>query len=458
MFELSPSYRAVIPKLLHEREGNLNLLIHPEKPVWIVVNKLGLEVVTLGEKGLTLSEISKILSNQYSVKREEIDQDVSNFFQKLNSAGILDAPNPVKYEPSLKSLFLHLTNRCNLTCKHCYVDSSGENGEMDTQSIYSLIDQLVDQGGKSITLSGGEPLLRKDIKEVLSYACQKLSIRFLTNGTLIDKALAQFIIDLGIHIQISLDGSNAIIHEHIRGKGTFARVMEQIRLLKEMGVEDRLNLCTTIMKYNIKNASQIIDLADELSIKYVRFLPLRRVGRARQLWNEINADLGVEDYESLYEYIFYQAMKEHPSLEISSGLSGFVLSAPRGEPSGIWCPLGKNVVITAQGDCYPCVLFMTEEYHLGNVKEKTLTQIWESQIMKEFILSLGERRFKIEKCMECSWRSFCQGGCMGMANEWKGTIWDTDEFCSFRKKLYRKTIFELASRKSSIIAKSEDCF
>jgi uncharacterized protein len=330
---------------------------------------------------------------------------------------------------------------------------------MDTSTIFSLIDQLASQGGKAITLSGGEPLLRRDIKEILTYAHERmLETWLLTNGVLIDETFARFVVGLGTHIQISLDGSNALIHDRVRGKTTFSRALEAIRLLKEIGIGNNLNTCTTIMKFNVKDIPRIIELAEELSINYVRFLPLRRIGRARQLWDDINADVGIKDYESLYEYIFYRAMKEHPALEISSGLSGFVLSAPKDEPSEVWCPVGKNIAITAQGDCYPCVLFMTEDFYLGNIKGKTLIEIWESPILKKLISSLEERRSTIEKCQKCTWRSFCQGGCMGMAKEYKGTIFDTDLFCSFRKKLYRKSIFELATRRSSLQTKSEECF
>ena len=458
MAEILSSYRPSIPKLIYEREGNLNLLIHPAKPVWMVVNDLGQKVVKLGEESHTLAEISKIISSMYGVDRKKADQDIIAFFQKLDSAGFLEQPDESHYKPSLKSLFLHLTNRCNLSCKHCYVYEAGDNGEMDTKTIFSLIDQLAYQGGSAITISGGEPLLRKDIREIFSHAGEKLSVRLLTNGLLMDKSIVQEMARLGMHVQVSLDGSNALIHDQIRGKGTFSRLMEDIRLLKENGLKDRLNLCTTIMKHNLNNVQQIIELANELSIKYVRFLPLRRVGKARQLWNEINADVGMKEYEDLYEYIFFQAMKKYPSIEISSGLSGFVPSVPKDEPSGIWCPIGKNLVITAQGDCYPCVLFMTDEYYLGNVREKTLTQICESPVLQKLILEVEARRLSIEKCRDCSWRNFCQGGCMGIAKEWKGTIWDTDEFCTFRKKLYRKSIFELATRKSSLQPKSEECF
>jgi radical SAM protein with 4Fe4S-binding SPASM domain len=458
MIEISPTYRPSIPKLIHEKEGNLNLLIHPSKPVWMVVNDLGERVVKLGEEGLILSEIGKIISNTYGVERKKVDQDIIDFFQKLDSTGFLEQPPQYHYRPTLKSLFLHLTNRCNLSCKHCYVYQAQDNGEMDTKAVFSLIDQLATQGGSAITISGGEPLLREDIKEILSYAGEKMSVRLLTNGILIDKSIVQIMSRLGIHVQVSLDGSNAYIHDQIRGKGTFSQVMKDIRLLQEGGLKNRINFCTTIMKHNLKNISQIIELANELSIRYVRFLPLRRVGRARDLWDEINADVGIKEYENLYEYIFSQAIKNYPSIEISSGLSGFVLSVPKDEPSGIWCPIGKNLVITAQGDCYPCVLFMSDEYYLGNVREKTLMQIWESTVMQSLIANVEKRKSSIEKCSTCSWRNFCQGGCMGLAKEWKGTIWDTDEFCAFRKKLYRKSIFELAAKKCSLPLKSEECF
>lgn len=446
-----------LPKYFHDCEKDSHLLIHYEKPLWIIVNNLGIEIIKLIETGLTIGEVINIISKRFGINQEQVFTDISSFLKDLIAVGFLETANSILTKQSLKSITIDLTYRCNLRCKHCYLGDKNNEEEMSTYTVFSLIDQFQKMGGKVLVISGGEPLLRSDFRDVLFYACNKgLSVKVGTNGLLLNNELSRLFLSLGVGVQISLEGSTANVHDAVRGKGTFAKTIECLDLLKKVGMDD-ITLATTVMKYNLDDIPNIMKLADEYSIKNYRLLPLRRLGRANQNWIEINADITYHDYERLFQYIFYDACQRFPSLKVSSGLEGVVLSPKKIAEDGFWCPIGRNLVVTPAGECYPCVKLQSKKYYLGSIYEKSLSEILNSKVLIDLVHTIRKRRFLIKKCQECIWRNFCQSGCMAMVEEAKGTIWDTDEYCEFRKRLYRSSVFTLGLKKLDEKANPFEC-
>ncbi len=135
-------------------------------------------------------------------------------------------------------------------------------GELDTDSAFSLLDQIASVGSPIIILTGGEPLLRSDIFEVAAYGTEKgLRMVMAPNGTLITKATAKQMADAGIQrISISIDGATKENHDRFRGvAGAFEGVLNGIDFLKEAGIEFQIN--TTITKANLEEIEHIQDLA-----------------------------------------------------------------------------------------------------------------------------------------------------------------------------------------------------
>ena len=129
----------------------------------MVASRLGWESVQLCDGTTSLGAIISILAERYGMPHHQIESDVTHFLQDLEQAQIIeseqedDAPSPVK----IRSIFLHLTNRCNLRCVHCYAhEDVAPVEELKSQKIYLLIDELAKADGRAITLSGGEPLRR----------------------------------------------------------------------------------------------------------------------------------------------------------------------------------------------------------------------------------------------------------------------------------------------------------
>jgi radical SAM protein with 4Fe4S-binding SPASM domain len=312
--------------------------------------------------------------------------------------------------------------------------------DLPASAIYRMIDEAAGAGAKMVVLLGGEPMMHPAIKQIVDYGASRLKLRILTNGTLIDRNWAKTFREKNVQVQISLDGSTPEIHNSIRGKGVFEKAIKSANYIINEESGDRLNFCTTIMKQNVNDLFNIISFAENLKIPRLQFLPLLKMGRAVDRWNDIHG-MDIEDYENFFQKIWDFQCNPSCKVEFTYGLSGFFLDFAD-DPAGksLWCPLGNNLVIDSNGDAYPCSLLMYNDFLLGNIYENTLTEILESDQMKNIIRILVQRRYEIEKCAECTWRSFCQAGCMGHAYDHAKNVWRTDDFCQYRKRAFKKAM------------------
>jgi len=420
-----------------------HVLFHPNRSGWLVVNDTGLQIARILQNTTQTKDAIKYLIDKYCLSPEKARKDVSYVSDQLRKLDFLNKNNPaiLTRSPSLNSLYIHLTSRCNLSCPHCYVSNPNNKTDKDLSisSLFRMIDQLADRGGKSIFFGGGEPLLHPEIKKILTHASTKLEIHLLTNGTLIDREWAAFLGDLDAFVQISIDGSKPEIHDSIRGEGNFEKSLKAVQYLQEKGVGEKINFATTIMDINLTDLPRIIAFGAQLGVPLVRFLPLRQTGRAKEEWDHIGAAISVEDYERFYDYTSDLNACGITSAKSSCGLSGFLLKIPNAtSDDDLWCPIGRSMVVDINGDAFPCVLMMEDEYRLGNAFDDSLAKMMQSDAMAGVCRALSERRQKIEKCAVCTWRNLCQAGCMGQALDNKGTIWDTDDFCDYRKRAYKE--------------------
>ncbi len=433
------------------------ILLHANSPRWALVNETFRHIASLLDKGISADEVAASLSARFSIPLELAHRDVYYAVDTLTEKGFFSSLDVPLRVPSLSDLFIHVTDRCNLSCPHCYYPGASF-GDMAPGLVRRMIDEEVELGGKTITFSGGEPLLHPHIKTLLQYASRKLGIRLLTNGALLDRGWASFLAGIGdVHVQVSIDGSRKEIHDPIRGIGTFNKAIEAIDHLRKAGLGEKINFSTTVMKQNLHNLHEIICLAGKMGVPGVRFLPLRKEGRAKNPPDVRDINVGTEDYDKFFDEIQELWQSKSTSVQISCGLSGFMLNvSDKISGDDIWCPVGKKLVVATNGDTFPCVLMMREEFKLGNVSYKNLTEIMESKEMSRVCKELTERKTKIEKCFHCDWRNFCQAGCMGQALEEKGTIRDTDSFCEYRQKLYQKTFQKLLKQFASNSGKKGD--
>lgn len=163
------------------------------------------------------------------------------------------------------TVIFNVTNRCNLRCQHCYASYFKRNSknEMTTKQIKKLIKDLKDNGCLRISISGGEPLLRKDIGQIIDFTKSLgISVTLDTNGILIPQHLA----DLNNldFLAVSLDGKPEH-HDLLRGKGSGTKALKGIKRALEAGL--RVNVNMVINKYNLNDIDYLLDLAKKLGFK-----------------------------------------------------------------------------------------------------------------------------------------------------------------------------------------------
>lgn len=433
------------PGWMHEAHGELHLLLHPHRPRWAAVNRLGWEVAQLCDGRRTVGDIAAVIAEQYGQDLEAVYRDVQVYLTRLWKARLLgdvhETSAPRK-DPTLTNVQLYVTDECNLRCVHCAVaDGHHRMDRLSTQQVFRLIDELVATGARSVALTGGELLLRPDALRIVAYAARRLHTLVATNGTLITEGTARTLVDLDMPIQISLDGAMAASHDRIRGAGAFERTWRGVDRLLQCDIGDRLALCMTLMKWNLHEVPALVDLAEARGVAGLRVLPLQRLGRAVERWPELGPSAA--DYARVYNYLYQEVPRSERRVAVQATLLGFSLDGSQSEP---WCGLGRVLSVDADGDIYPCSMLMAPAFRLGNVKDMSLEQAIRSPRLRRLCEACAARKTVIERCQMCTWRNFCQAGCPASVLADKGSLWATDDLCGVRQRLYAQAIFDLAER------------
>lgn len=427
-------------------------MFHRRDPRWLVVNATTREIAGYLGNGKGREAAVAALTERYGLSEAEARRDVDRVAEELADRGFLAAPavDQPRRTPSVQSLFLHITDRCNYTCDHCYRDDPRPSPDMPLEAACRLIDEAAAVGARGVTISGGEPLLHPEARVLITHAAGKLRVRLLTNGSTVDAGWAELLADVGALVQVSVDGADAATHDAIRAPGSFTAAMKAVELLQHAGMAERVNLSTTIMRQNLGQLSGIIDLAEQRGVPLVRFLPLSRRGRAQSNWERIGAGVSVEDHESFYRLVAGEQRSGRCAVEVSCGLSGFLLEVtPDIAPDGIWCSVGRTLVVDVDGSASPCVLLMHDEFSLGNVLRDGVGACLEHPGLATVCAALTERRQRIPECAACHWRNLCQAGCMGQALDHRGTIWGRDDFCDYRRQEYKDAFDGILQREEA---------
>jgi sulfatase maturation enzyme AslB (radical SAM superfamily) len=207
-----------------------------------------------------------------------------DFYLKLGYSP--NATNTEKYVPLVLSW--NVTRKCNLKCSHCYINAAPKEytDELTTEEGKRLIDQICEVSHPLLILSGGEPLLRKDIYELIEYGTQKgLRTGLGSNGTLIDDSVAKKLKQSGIKtVSISIDSYVPENHDDFRGvKGSWRKAINAIEALRENEVLVQVN--TTLTQQNYDEIDDIMSLAEKLGVENFHLFFLVPTGRGKKMAN-----------------------------------------------------------------------------------------------------------------------------------------------------------------------------
>ena len=343
-----------------------------------------------------------------------------------------------------------VTRSCNLACIHCRASSvlGPYEGELNTSACLKLIDGIAAFSEPVVILTGGEPLLRKDIFDIAAYGTTKgLRMVMATNGTLITEDAVGKMVSSGIkRVSISIDGADADRHDAFRRvPGAFEGAMRGIEIMKNGGMEFQIN--TTITQANLDQLRDIHDLALGIGAAAHHIFLLVPTGRGKDLADQA---ISPNTYEETLEWFHEQSetcpiqlkatcaphyyrilhqkkQHQHQSHKQTTGAGHPLNAMTRGCLGG-----SAFCFISHVGQVQPCGYL---EIDCGRVTEQGFEDIWkQSRVFAELRdLSLYEG-----KCGQCEFIRVC-GGCRARAYELTGNYLAEEPFCIYEPKKTRKS-------------------
>ncbi len=200
-----------------------------------------------------------------------------------------------------------ITPRCNMNCKHCLFYQNTKKGitkELSTEEVYKIIDNVSkDKNVSAIWISGGEPLLRKDIVEVCKYISSKGIVPSLsTNGILLDEDLIDKLYSSGVnYIHLSLDGAKAHTHDSLRGvPGSYNKLMKVMDLLKDSPINTGASFMVT--EESVEELEEVVKIAEDKKLSVLSFYLVAELGRGAKNFNKDKRSL-IEELSSKIEKI-----------------------------------------------------------------------------------------------------------------------------------------------------------
>ena len=390
--------------------------------------------------------------------------------------------------PKPRLIFWEVTKGCNLRCIHCRATATELMSPTDlpTEKAKNIIDQIAAFANPILVLSGGEPLYRRDIFELASYATSKgIRVALATNGTLVDKNIAKKIVDAGVkRVSISLDGADAKTHDSFRGiPGAFENALQGLKNLRELGMGVQINM--TVARHNAHQLPDVLELARSIGADALHTFLLVPVGCGVEIADR--EMVPPEEYEQILNWFYDKSLEGDielkatcaphyfrvvrqrraqerreagyptngdahigPTDALMPGGTGIVINknvaghpgrVPKGHhtghpgsvPDGMnamtkGCLAGTGVCfISHEGEVFPCGYLPMKS---GDLRTQSFADIWNNSEVFEALRDTGNLK---GKCGCCEFRNVCMG-CRARAYAATGDMLDEEPFCVYEPK------------------------
>lgn len=307
----------------------------------------------------------------------------------------------------------HLTERCNLRCKHCYQAGTPTGGELTLADAKNIVAEVADTlktwaetygvgFSPSFNITGGEPFLRRDLFDIIGEVkARGFAVYLLTNGTIARPERAETLATLGVEgVQVSIEGTEDV-HDSIRGRGSFSQTIWGVKNLLDAGLTVTLN--TTLSGLNARCMSEMVSLALGVGVQRLGFSRFVPSGRGLALLKEM---LRPEQVKEIYGAIL---SVDIDGLEVVTGdplalqmkMKGTTFTgctAFGGCAAGI-----SGFTLLADGTITPCRRLPVS---LGNVKRDSIREIWATS---KVLGSLRDKSRYKGRCGSCDRWATCRG-------------------------------------------------
>ena len=367
---------------------------------------------------------------------------ISQYMQEIANP----TPLGIKRNPPGPVVIWNLIRRCNLTCQHCYSISADKDfpGELNTDEVFTVMDDLKAFHVPVLILSGGEPLLRPDIFDISRRAkTMGFYVGLSSNGTLITEDNIAAIADIGFdYVGVSLDGIEATHDKFRRKQGAFKESLHGIKLCRDAGI--KVGVRFTLTQDNAHDLPKLLQLAEDEGIDKFYLSHLNYAGRGNinckhdavmettrnamdllfdTCWNDIQQGrhrefvTGNNDADGVYLLLWVR--KNHPHLEAHIRAK---LAQWGGNSSGVNVANIDNV-----GVVHPDTFWW--HHPLGNVKDRPFSEIWQDTSDPLMAgLKASPRRIK-GRCGDCQYFDICGGNTRVRAQQLTGDPWQEDPAC-----------------------------
>lgn len=340
----------------------------------------------------------------------------------------------------------NMTRRCNLKCIHCYSNSRNlrYKNELTTDEGKKLISDLAAFRSPVILFSGGEPLMREDLPELVEFAVdQGMRAVISTNGTLLTKKTVNILKKTGIsYVGVSLDGMEKT-HDRFRGvEGAFNTTVKGIRTCLEEGIKVGVRL--TMNRKNFSDIPAVFNLIEKENIPRACFYHLVYSGRGSKL---IDEDLSHEESRRVIDiimdrtrdlfdrgkpkeiltvdnhadgpYVYMRMLKEDP-VKAKEVMSLLLVNEGNSSGNGIGC-------VSWDGEVHADQFWRGISF--GNVRKRPFSEIWVDTSNDLMARLKDKRRYMKGKCSTCRWLDVCGGNFRARAEAVTGDIWAPDPAC-----------------------------
>lgn len=326
----------------------------------------------------------------------------------------------------------HITERCNYTCRHCYLDDSDPKTELPYSTLVRVLDQYFElirlwslpPGDCQIYISGGEPLLRADVFELFQEIHDRpVKIRWgiQSNGSLLSETTARRLKTLGIHAyQVSIEGLENH-NDSVRGPGSFKRVMAAIQLLRQENI--RVTASLTLTRGNCFQVPELARILADEGVAQLNTRRLRPAGRGSALRARMLSPSELKSFYSNVTSLNAEYRSRH--FRIYIGCESALYNDEPGPAERYDCGIyyGRLLTIMANGDVFPCA---RSPIRLGNVQEQSLFEMYYSSNDFWQLMNLNNAH---PLCKSCSNFGQCLGGAPCVTSPYFGRLLVPDPQC-----------------------------
>ena len=407
--------------------------VDPASPNWLTSDDRGLRLLGRFDGRTPFADVVKEYASHSGLDATRAWLHVETFARDALRQGFLssDGAAPAPYlgrqayleTIRLNEFWIQVNDFCNLSCGHCLVSSGPSRAQgLETSRIRDAIDQAAALGVRRVFFTGGEPLARPDVLELCTHVVEQhdRELVILTNGTLLTQERLETLTRLaaiqvptrgpenqsspGLRLQVSLDGSSAVTNDPIRGKGSFARIVEGIRTAVTAGLVPTIT--ATILRHNIEDLDALVRLASSLGVRNIHLLWPHRRGRV------VNGSFS--DLPSAEAILASVRGARETASEVGVSIDNIEELRLRfdGTP-GIKNDLAgagwNSLCLYTNGQIYPSASMAgVPEVRCGDLGEHSLEAIWkESPVCRDL------RAASVEKkpiCRSCTLKFLCGGG------------------------------------------------